>query len=181
MSERLDLMEHTGQLTAAVDDSSYGVKKSGAKVGTIHPYTPPVTPPVPEKGMPRCVAISPGVKGRGLRCPCSPREIEMAFGVMFRFLAPTPLFFGRSKRGCEKRRESRRCVNDCDPGAAATGKMPVVPVRPYVGRRWNAAPTGRAGARPSREGGGEWRLRRSATLPARGGCKKTWGRAFFNV
>ena len=50
----------------------------------------------------------------------------------------------------ESARESA-CVNDCDPGAAATGKMPVVPVRPYVGRRWNAAP-GRDGARPSRRG-----------------------------
>ena len=37
------------QLVAAVDDSSYGVKKSGAKVGTIHPDTPPVTPPVDGK------------------------------------------------------------------------------------------------------------------------------------
>ena len=31
---------------------------------------------VPAKGLPRCAAISPGVKGRGLRCPRSPREIE---------------------------------------------------------------------------------------------------------
>ena len=65
----------------------------------------------------------------------------------------------------ESARESA-CVNDCDPGAAATGKMPVVPVRPYVGRRWNAAPTGRDGARPSR-----WER----------GCKKRWGRALFYV
>jgi len=36
------------QLVAAVDNSSYGVEKIGAKVGTIHPYTPPVTPPVDE-------------------------------------------------------------------------------------------------------------------------------------
>ena len=31
---------------------------------------------VPAKGLPRCAAISPGVKGRGLRCPRSPWEIE---------------------------------------------------------------------------------------------------------
>lgn len=37
------------QLVAAVDNSSYGVKKGGAKVGTTHPNTPPVTPPADEK------------------------------------------------------------------------------------------------------------------------------------
>ena len=31
---------------------------------------------VPAKGLPRCAAISPGVKGRGLRCPRPPWEIE---------------------------------------------------------------------------------------------------------
>ena len=31
---------------------------------------------VPAKGLPRCAAISPGMKGRGLRCPRPPWEIE---------------------------------------------------------------------------------------------------------
>ena len=31
---------------------------------------------VPAKGLPRCAAISLGVKGRGLRCPRPPWEIE---------------------------------------------------------------------------------------------------------
>ena len=31
---------------------------------------------VPAKGLPQCAAISPGVKGRGLRCPRSPWEIK---------------------------------------------------------------------------------------------------------
>ena len=31
---------------------------------------------VPAKGLPRCAAISPGMKGRGLRCPRPPREIK---------------------------------------------------------------------------------------------------------
>ena len=31
---------------------------------------------VPAKGLPRCAAISPGMKGRGLRCPRSTWEIE---------------------------------------------------------------------------------------------------------
>ena len=37
------------QLVAAVDDSSYGVPKNGAKASSAYHDTPPVTPPVDEK------------------------------------------------------------------------------------------------------------------------------------
>jgi len=48
---------------------------------------------VPAKGAPQCAAISPGIKGCGLRYPCSPREIEAIEHLSFRFPAPTPFLF----------------------------------------------------------------------------------------
>ena len=54
------------QLVAAVDNSSYGVKKSGAKVGTIHPDTPPVTPPVTPPGDEKLKRILLVLKGTEL-------------------------------------------------------------------------------------------------------------------
>ena len=49
--------------------------------------------------------------------------------IRFRFPAPTPFSFRSQQARLWKRRERQRCVNDCDSGAAATGKMPVAPVR----------------------------------------------------
>ena len=43
------------------------------------------------KGLPQCAAISPGMKGCGLRYPRSPREIETISDLSIRFPAPPPL------------------------------------------------------------------------------------------
>ena len=54
----------------------------------------------PAKGLPQCAAISPGMKGCGLRCPHSPREIETVEDK-FRFPAPPPLFVSLSQVSCQ--------------------------------------------------------------------------------
>ena len=54
---------------------------------------------VPAKGLPRCVTISPGVKGRGLRCPRSPWEIEAIGSYDSASRHQLRFIFGRDKRG----------------------------------------------------------------------------------
>ena len=54
---------------------------------------------VPAKGLPRCAAISPGVKGRGLRCPRSPWEIEAIGSYDSASRHQLRFIFGRDKRG----------------------------------------------------------------------------------
>ena len=72
------------------------------------------------KGLPRCAAISPGVKGRGLRCPRPPWEIEAigsfdsASRHQLRFLfghagrVPLPM---RRSRGDRPTRDSARSAS----------------------------------------------------------------------
>ena len=64
---------------------------------------------VPAKGLPRCAAISPGVKERGLRCPRPPCEIEAIGSYDSASRQQLRFFFGRDKRGRsrEKRQECR--------------------------------------------------------------------------
>ena len=52
---------------------------------------------VPAKGVPRCAAISPGMKGRGLRCPRSPWEIEAIGSFDSASRHQLRFLFGRSK------------------------------------------------------------------------------------
>ena len=64
---------------------------------------------VPAKGLPRCAAISPGQKGRRLRCRRPPGRSKRSERLRFRFPAPTPLLRrGRSPRPAVCRRCSSR-------------------------------------------------------------------------
>ena len=64
---------------------------------------------VPAKGLPRCAAISPGMKGRGLRCPRPPWEIKAIGSYDSASRHQLRLIYGRDKRGRsrEKRQECR--------------------------------------------------------------------------
>ena len=64
---------------------------------------------VPAKGLPRWAAISPGIKGCGLRCPRSPREIEAIGSYDSASRHRLRFIYGRDKRGRsrEKRQECR--------------------------------------------------------------------------
>ena len=64
---------------------------------------------VPANGLPRCAAISPGVKGRGLRCPRPLWEIEAIGSYDSASRHQLRFIYGRDKRGRsrEKRQECR--------------------------------------------------------------------------
>ena len=63
----------------------------------------------PAKGLPQCAAISPGVKGRGLRCPRPPWEIKAIGSYDSASRHQLRFIYGRDKRGRsrEKRQECR--------------------------------------------------------------------------
>ena len=54
----------------------------------------------PAKGLPQCAAMSLGLKGCGLRCPHSHREIETISDLSIRFPATSPLFISLSHVSC---------------------------------------------------------------------------------
>ena len=93
----------------------------------------------------------------------------MAFGVMFRFPAPTPLFFEHAGRVGLRRQD----------GGSLCGRAAFIAADGERGGRWGMA-VAQERDPPGRGGGG---CGRNKLRPSRreGGCKKIWGRAFFSV
>ena len=95
------------------------------------------------KGLSQCAAISPGIKGCGLRHLYSPREIEAIEHLSFRFPAPTPfLLRARGTRAPTEAARSASAPYQEVVGRRSRGDRPTEAARsasaPYqvvVGRR----------------------------------------------